>query len=121
MNELLVKDILPELEKAPDVRQRIEEVRKKPAPSRDNANWSNGTSLWPAFAISTASSVLFNDMNSMYWNQSASMRAQTLAQFQNAFPAPSGGVNLRDEYDEPVRKRTSAAGIFEAMTNWFSK
>ena len=123
MNELLVKDLLPDLEKATDVRQRVEEVRKKKPQQTltTNPGWivnfSNGTSAsWPAYAIQTASVALLApaslysiaSLTPQQFNQYEQLQNSTFSQM----PMPSGGINIRAS--EPT-------GILDVLGSWFSK
>ena len=130
MNELLVKDLLPDLEKATDVRQRVEEVRKKKPQQTltTNPGWivnfSNGTSAsWPAYAIQTTSVALpapaslysIASLTPQQFNQYEQLLNQ-YEQLQNStfsqMPMPSGGINIRAS--EPT-------GILDVLGSWFSK
>ena len=127
MNELLVKDLLPDLEKATDVRQRIREVRKKPAPSQISRDQSvfdaMNRAAWMATAISTTSvglsttSVALPAPASLY--SIASLTPQQFNQYEqlqnstfSQMPMPSGGINIRAS--EPT-------GILDVLGSWFSK
>ena len=43
MNELLVKDLLPDLELATDVKAKVEEAREQHKKTSQSVTWSNGT------------------------------------------------------------------------------
>ena len=116
MNELLVKDLLPDLEKATDVRQRIREVRKKPAPSQISRDQSvfdaMNRAAWPVSAIQTASGALslysIASLTPQQFNQYEQLQNSTFSQM----PMPSGGINIRAS--EPT-------GILDVLGSWFSK
>lgn len=75
---LLVKDILPELEKAGDVRQRIEEVRAKRQQNQSPQQWqlepgrvifSNVSSSWAAVSLVTKTTTTANSTDTLWTGQ----------------------------------------------------
>ena len=114
MNELLVKDLLPDLEQATDVRQRIQEVRKKPAPSQISRDQSvfdaMNQAARMATAISTTSAVLS-------WNAISA----TSLPLQN----PIHNLAMQDAFNqaqaERLRAASAIAGVFSGIGSWFSK
>ena len=116
MNELLVKDLLPDLEQATDVRQRIQEVRKKPAPSQISRDQSVFDAMNQAARMATAISTTTTSAV-LSWNAISA----TSLPLQN----PIHNLAMQDAFNqaqaERLRAASAIAGVFSGIGSWFSK
>ena len=76
MNELLVKDLLPDLELATDVKAKVEEAREQHKKTSQSVTWSNGT-----FGLGMATTGVFI-MQSQQMQMQQALQQQQLQQLQ---------------------------------------